>query len=137
MDENNHVEAVVGIFILNPQREILLLKSHKWQNQYVVPGGHIEFGEKVEDAVKREAKEETGLDVFEPKFLCLYQYINDGEYYKENKHMLFLEYLVKTKNHSVSLNDESEDYVWVKLKDSLKLPLYHYTRKAIEDYLLI
>ena len=114
----------------------MLLKSHKWNNLYVVPGGHIENGERMEDAVIREAKEETGLDVFEPKFMCVYEYIDDGEYYKKDRYMIFLEFLAKTKGGKIKLNDESEEYVWVKPEDSLTLPLYRYTRQAIEDYVI-
>jgi nucleoside triphosphatase len=129
-------QPVVGAFILNPQGEILLTKSHKWSNLYVVPGGHIEPGEKMEDAVIREVKEETGLEVFKPKFMCVYQYIDDGEYYKKDIHMIFLEFLTKTNGGRIKLNDEAEEYVWVKPEEALKLPLYRYTRQAIEDFII-
>src|SRR5207248_2864224 len=42
-------------------REIFIV-YHKKAKQWVVPGGHIEKGETLEDAVKREANEELGLD---------------------------------------------------------------------------
>ncbi len=57
-------EPTVGILIFNPNGELLLMKSHKWPGRYVVPGGHVELGERVEQAVIREALEETGLAVF-------------------------------------------------------------------------
>lgn len=34
-------EITVGALILNPFGEMLLLKSHKWRNKLVIPGGHI------------------------------------------------------------------------------------------------
>jgi nucleoside triphosphatase len=132
----NKPEPVVGVFILNPQGQILLTKSHKWSNLYVVPGGHIEPGEKMEDAVIREVEEETGLEVFEPKLLTVYQYIDDGEFYKKDIHFIFLEFLVKTSGGRIKLNDEAEEYVWVEPEESLKLPLYRYTRQAIEDFII-
>ena len=88
--KNQNPEPVVGIFILNPQGELLLVKSHKWNNQYVVPGGHIEFMEKMEDTVIREAKEETGLDVFDSELLTVCQYLDGDEFYKKGKHFLML-----------------------------------------------
>ncbi|HSK65470.1 MAG TPA: NUDIX domain-containing protein [Anaerolineales bacterium] len=64
MAEQIFPEPTVGVFIFNPSGELLLLKSHKWPGRYVVPGGHVELGERLEEAAVREAKEETGLDVY-------------------------------------------------------------------------
>lgn len=44
---------------------IVLIKRHNqpYQGCYALPRGFVEVGETVEDAVKREAQEETGLDL--------------------------------------------------------------------------
>ncbi len=56
-------EPTVGAIIFNPDNKILLCKSHKWNNKYVIPGGHIELGwKKMEEDFKREIFEETGLE---------------------------------------------------------------------------
>ena len=56
-------EPTVGALIFDQQSRILLLKCKKHKNRYVIPGGHVEIGEKMHDAVCREVKEETGLDI--------------------------------------------------------------------------
>ena len=56
-------EPTVGALIVNNEGKILLAKSHKWFDKYTLPGGHIEVGESMIDAVRREVKEEVGLDV--------------------------------------------------------------------------
>ena len=63
MAKQQFPEPTVGALIFNPEGKLLLMRSHKWRDKYVVPGGHIELGEHIEDALKREVKEETGLDV--------------------------------------------------------------------------
>ncbi len=55
------VEVVVGVIIENPKGEILLVKSPKWGNKWTIPGGHVDAGESITQAVIREAKEETSL----------------------------------------------------------------------------
>jgi len=56
-------EPTVGALIVDQQGKILLARSHKWFDKYTLPGGHIEVGESMADAVRREVKEEVGLDV--------------------------------------------------------------------------
>ena len=48
MADQQFPEPAVDIFILNAQGELLLLRSHKWPGLYVVPGGDIELGERIE-----------------------------------------------------------------------------------------
>lgn len=56
-----------GAMIINSRGELFLSKRSKntsnekccWEN----PGGRVEFGEKLEGAVKREIKEEYGIDI--------------------------------------------------------------------------
>ncbi len=134
MTVKQYPEPVVGAFILNPQGKLFLMKSHKWKDRYVVPGGHIELGEKIEEALQREVMEETTLTVSDPKFLCIHEFISE-EGFHTKKHMLFLNFLVKTKSTNVTLNDEAEAYIWVTIEEALKLPLEKYTKMTIEEHL--
>ena len=42
-------EATVGAVILNSENEVLICRSNKWNQKYVIPGGHIEAGEGMEE----------------------------------------------------------------------------------------
>ncbi len=124
----------VGVFIFNSNGELLLLQSHKWPGRSVVPGGHVELGETLEQTVLREAKEETGLDVYDLEFICFQECIYDPAFWKP-RHFIFFDYAAKTDSLDVQLNDEAEGYRWVKLDETLDLPPDSYTRYAIEKYL--
>jgi len=52
-------ELTVSALIYNPQDQILLCRSHKWDDRYSIPGGHVEYGETLEEALRREIDEET------------------------------------------------------------------------------
>ncbi len=131
MAEQIFPEPTVGVFIFNPSGELLLLKSHKWPGRYVVPGGHVELGERIEEAAFREAKEETGLDVYDLEFILFQEFIHDPSFWKP-RHFIFFDYACKTRSSNVQLNDEAEEYVWVRLEAAVQLPLDAYTRTAIE-----
>ena len=131
MTEQVFPEPTVGVFIFNKAGEVLLLKSHKWPDKYVVPGGHVELGERLEQAAVREAMEETGLDIYDLKFINFQEFIYDPAFWKP-RHFIFFDYACKADSLEVKLNNEAEEHVWVKLEAALHLPLDVYTRTSIE-----
>lgn len=134
MAEQIYPEPTVGVFIFNPKGELLLLKSHKFPGKYVVPGGHVELGERLEEAAVREAKEETGLDVYDLRFVNFQQFIYDPSFWKK-RHFIFFDFRCKADSPDVRLNDEAEEYFWVALDSALALPLDSYTRVSVEKIL--
>jgi len=131
MAEQLFPEPTVGVFIFNENDELLLLKSHKWPGHYVIPGGHVELGERIEDAAIREAKEETGLDIYDLEFINFQEFIHDPSFWKK-RHFIFFDYACRTRSTDVQLNDEAEEHIWVKLDDAVQLPLDAYTRVSID-----
>ncbi len=129
-------EATVGALVVNPSEEVLIVRSSKWGNKLTVPGGHIELGERAEDAIKREVKEETGLDV-EPVKLLLVQEAIYPENYHMHEHFIFMDYICTTKSSEVKLDGrELQEYFWIKPAKALKLDLEDYTRNFVKKYLI-
>jgi len=134
MAEQHYPEPSVGALIFDPQGRLLLVRSHKWRGRYVVPGGHVELGERLVDALRREAKEETGLDIYDPEFLCFQEFIYDEHFWK-SRHYIFFDFVCRTDSTVVQLNSEAEEYLWVSPKDALNLPLEPYTVTAVQKCL--
>lgn len=132
MKTQNFPHPTVGALIFNPEGKMLLVRSHKFHDKYVVPGGHIEVGEKMTDALTREAKEETGLDIYDLEFIFFQEFIQDKSFWK-NMHFIFFDFACKTNSSDVILNDEAESYVWVTLNEALELPIDSYTGNAIRE----
>lgn len=134
MPKQQFPEPTAGALIFNQEGKLFLMKSHKWRDKYVIPGGHVELGEKIEDALRREIKEETGLDIDDIEFICFQEFIFDDAFWKK-KHFLFLDYACKTNSKEVKLNSEGQEYIWVSLEEALKLPIEPFTRRLIEEYM--
>jgi nucleoside triphosphatase len=138
--EKKYPEPVVGALIINKEGKILLAKSKKWVDQYTVFGGHVELGETLEEAVKREVKEEAGIDVEVLDKLSFMDSIFDKNFH-EKKHFVFVDYLCKFNGDekSIKLNGEfnEKDYVWTDPKEALELSLPEGTKRIIEGYLTL
>jgi len=128
-------EPTVGALIIDPEGRILLVKSHKWKGYFSVPGGHVEFGETLEEAVVREVEEETGLRVHPVKLLLVQEAIYAPEFYLP-RHFIFFDYLCELKGGGLSLDKkELQAYLWTSAEQALGLPLEPYTRNMIEAFL--
>ena len=122
-------EPTVGALIINDDGEILLCESYKWPNIYTVPGGHVELGETFEEALKREIKEEVGLDVKVEELLSIQQVIYPKEFWKRS-HFVFLDFLCRAEGaQNVRIDgNEIQNTLWVDPKKALNLNIDRYLR---------
>jgi nucleoside triphosphatase len=134
MADQKFPEPTVGALIFNSEGKLFLMRSHKWHDAYVIPGGHIELGETAVDALRREIKEETALDIYDIEFLCIQEFINDKAFWKK-RHFIFFDYACRTDSTDVMLNSEGHDHVWVTLDEAKDLEIDSYTRNVISIYL--
>lgn len=111
-DKDRYPEAVVGPLIYNDKGEILLIKSPHWGDNWAIPGGHIELNESAEEAVKRETKEETGLELKNIEFVKLIEGINPPDFHQK-KHFVYLNYFAELAGGKITKSDEMTDYIWV------------------------
>jgi nucleoside triphosphatase len=136
-EENKYPEAVVGALIVNQENKIFLATGNKWDGKYVVPGGHVRFGEKMDEAIIREMKEEVGINVEIEDKLGFSEAIKlkNAKIFSD-KHLIFLDYICRYKGspEDIKLNDEHSGYGWFTIEEAKKLDLVGGTRSFIEKY---
>jgi phosphoglycolate phosphatase-like HAD superfamily hydrolase/ADP-ribose pyrophosphatase YjhB (NUDIX family) len=132
---SNHRQPVstVGALIYNHDGQVLLVQTRKWYDRWGIPGGKIEFGESSEDALRRELKEETNLEVEDIRFALVQDCIQSDEFYR-NEHFLLLNYTcTATDDAAVKLNDEAQAHQWVSPAAAMALDLNGPTRHLLES----
>lgn len=132
-----HIIAGAGI-VINDKEEVLMVKTH---NQgWVFPGGQVEVGENVIDAIKREIMEETGVDVEVGEVFCIAS--NTGKYpgyngVKEIPTKLMLDFICRAKGGEPRPSDENSESMYVsknKVLDMVKAPAIIERYKAFLEY---
>jgi len=109
--------SATAAFIINDKDELLVVRRAKEpaKGTFDLPGGFCDMGETVEEGMRREIKEETGLDVDDIQYLFsspnVYQYSGMGV------HTLDMDYLVRIHGDAITVHadDDAAEAFWIPL----------------------
>jgi len=117
-------EYEIAICFFDCKGEILLLQRQEWDtapNEWCIPGGMLHERESAHDAVIRETKEETNIDLekLEPKFL--------GKICIRNRNGSFISHIFSAtlfqKPKVIINSEEHKAYKWTRPEDAHKMNL--------------
>ncbi len=130
-------KVVVGCFILNDKREVLLVRSYKWPGKWVVMGGHIEWGETIAQAAAREVEEELKMKAKFSRVIEVVEFVLDPGFH-DKKHMVALQsecQVIGSETPTID-NNEIQEARWFPLAEAIELPdILPVTRETIRKLL--
>ncbi|NPV71404.1 MAG: NUDIX hydrolase [Firmicutes bacterium] len=130
--------AAVAAVILRPSkgsgtRKILLIKRGiepavgKWS----IPGGAIELGEAARDAVRREVKEECGLDITVLDVFEIFDVFVRDNAGALKFHYVIIDFLAEPEGGSLEAGSDVSDATWVTLGEAANLDITRGTREVL------
>jgi len=116
--------VTVGALVFNHEnKKVLLVRTRKWSNLWGIPGGKVKFGETLEQALRREIKEETNLEIENIRLAIVQDCIHSSEFYRD-AHFVLMNYVCNCVGEpDVKLNSEAQEYRWATLEEAGEMPL--------------
>lgn len=106
MSEKKDTDKIAKAVVMKGDKALLLKRSNymkKYAGEWDLPGGHVQEEESLEDGLRREVEEETGLKIKSPEKL----YTDGRTHY----------YRAEMDDSEVKLSDEHTDHKFVSAED--------------------
>ena len=106
------VTSVVAVIVDDDGRVLLTRRSiQPFQDLWVMPGGKIDLGEPILEALKREVHEEVGIEIEVGELIDVFEHLTPGE---ENCHFVILYYRCRPLYCDIVRNEhEVSEVSWV------------------------
>lgn len=134
--ENDNKKIIVAqkAIIYNEDGKILAIRRSEDSPRpltWDLPGGNLEFGEKLKSSILREIEEETKIEIENLLLLNIFENLDS-----DNLFRVTIGYTAKAKTIDVILSPEHIDFKWVTIEEFTKLDIYEPHRKLIEQFKL-
>jgi ADP-ribose pyrophosphatase YjhB (NUDIX family) len=112
-----NILVAAGAVVLDERGRVLLVKHREekggfWQGKWICPGGKLERGERIEDGIRREVLEETGLDIELVRPLVPFERIVRSEGQVE-LHVIYIDYIAKKDRGELVPGSDVGEARWV------------------------
>lgn len=128
--------VAVGLVILDGERVVFVRRDKEpLKGWWTFPGGAIELGEEVREAARREAQEETGLDVEVVGIAAVVDHIDRDEAGRVCYHYVIVDFEAYPVGGSLQPGTDVSDARWVSLAELDELRVTEKAEEIARDYL--
>ena len=122
----------VGAVIRKGRRVVIVRRSAPpMKNQWSIPGGLVEVGETLRQAVAREAREETGLMVKVGKLLEVFERILPGARGRTKYHFVLLDYLCRPLRGKLRAGSDAARARWITARELGRVRIAESAKRVI------
>jgi len=115
--------GVGAVIVCNGRILLEKRKGEPGKGKWSIPGGLVELGERAEQTVIREVREETNLEVENPELIDVVDSITFDEDGRIKYHFVIIDYFVKLKGGTVKAADDAAELKWVPFSEVEKYDL--------------
>jgi len=118
----------VGAVIVKDGKALIVKRANNpYKGQWSIPGGRVELGETLAEAVQREMREETGLEVRVGPVIEVFERV-ERELDRIRYHFVIVDYVCACVGGALCAGDDAEDVAWV---TSEELEAYRVSESAV------
>ena len=122
----------VGAVILDGDRVLLIKRAHEpLKGQWSLPGGRVESGETLEQAIVREVQEETGLDVDVGPIVDVLDRIARDADGRVEHHFVLVDFVCRLSGGVLCSASDADEAAWAPLDDLARYGVAEVTVRVI------
>ncbi|NOY77368.1 MAG: NUDIX hydrolase [Calditrichaeota bacterium] len=131
------IPAVSGV-VLNDQKEVLAVQrgTNPGKGQWSLPGGAVHLGEPVRDAVKREVREECGIDVSVTGILGVFDRIFRDHQGRVEYHYVLVSFLCRLEKGKPAAQSDAQAVRWIGRKELSDFDWTPGVKELLEEILI-
>ena len=109
-----HPVVGVGAVIVRGDRALIIKRGHEpRRGEWSLPGGLLELGESLTDAVRREIREETGLDVTLGPMVETFDRVHRDDQGRIRFHFVIVDYVAWSDEGEATAGSDADAVAWV------------------------
>lgn len=134
MDTKNTIQLGVGAIVFKDDAVLLVKrKNPPYQNQWAIPGGKVNFGEPLKDAVERELLEETGIVIRAQEPVFSFEVIETDSAKSPCLHYVVIDFTAQYLSGEPLADDDAQRASWINRDEFTSLEINIITTTLLRD----